>query len=94
MSEALLAVVQRLEQKAKEYGIPANSWDGYAVILRFIAGTLQRLPALNDLEACDIDAHFATELGHLAHLVIDLFPTDSFEELATFLIPVPSKENT
>jgi hypothetical protein len=87
MSGSFSEMIQRLEEKAQEESIPANSWDGYAVILRFVEGVLQRLPTTVDLETCNIDARFTAELGYLARLVVDLFPTDSFEELATFFVP-------
>ncbi len=87
MSEALAALRHRLKQKALASSItPANSWEGYALILRFAEGVLHRLPTLEELETCDIDATLTTELEELARLVVDLFPRDSFEELATFLV--------
>ena len=62
-------------------------------MLRFVEAVLQRLPTPHDLETGSIDARFTTELEHLAQMVVDLFPTDSFEELATFLAPASKKES-
>lgn len=92
MSDVLRAIIQRLEQKAQEHGTLRNSWEGYAVLLCFVEAVLQRLPTPHELEAGSIDVPFTTELEHLAQLVVDLFPTDSFEELATFLTPASKKE--
>lgn len=92
MMEALRATIQRLEQKAQEHETLRNSWEGYAIMLRFVEAVLQRLPTPHDLEAGSIDARFTIELEHLAQMVVDLFPTDSFEELATFLAPMNAKE--
>ena len=87
MIETIRVLRHRLEQQAQECSISANSWDGSASLLRFVEGVLQRLPSLDALETGDIDAYLTTELEELANLVIALFPTEGFEELATFLRP-------
>src|SRR5579885_1331077 len=63
-----------------------HSWEGYGIVLRFVTDVLAGVPTLEALESCsDIDPLFGTTLQRLAQLVADLFPTDPFEELATFL---------
>ncbi len=77
---------QHLEQMAHACGMPHNSWEGYGIVLRFVTDVLAGVPTLEALESCsDIDLLFGTTLQRLAQLVADLFPTDPFEELATFL---------
>lgn len=75
----LLAFADRKSQ-------PGNSWSGYATFLRYLDQAQRRLPALEELEHCDIDAVLTTELELLAVMLADIFLTEGFEELYSYLL--------
>ena len=88
MSDISPEFLQLLEQKARERAIPKNSWEGYAILLRYWNNAFQRIPTLANLDATDdvgIDRLFVREISHLAVLVNELFSEEGFEELATYL---------
>jgi hypothetical protein len=81
-------VLQTLELKLKEYAIPRNSWDGYAALLQYVDGALQRIPTQGELEATDaeeIDRLFTVEMMYLAATVGEIFEGEGLEELANYL---------
>lgn len=75
----ILAFMERRAQ-------PGNSWSGYAMFLRYLERVQRRLPTLEELERCDIDTVLTTELEHLAVMLADIFPTEGYEELYSYLL--------
>lgn len=81
-------LIQAAEQKARACAIPRNSWDGYAIMLRYLSKTLERLPTCQELAATDaesIDRLFITEITYLAAMISEIFEGEGFEELASYL---------
>lgn len=88
MSDAILELLLHLEQKARACAYPENSWEGYALLLRYWQSLAQRMPDLSELCQYDesmLDHIFGTELEHLANLVSEIFPAGGFEELSMYL---------
>lgn len=81
-------LIQMVEQKAQACAIPRNSWDGYAILLRYLSGALERLPTHQELAATDnenVDRLFVTEITYLAATISEIFEGEGFEELASYL---------
>lgn len=88
MSDTILELLPYLEQKAGACTYPENSWEGYALLLRYWQGLAQRIPGLSELCRYDesmLDRIFGTEMEHPASLVSEIFPAGGFEELSMYL---------
>lgn len=87
------ALLEKLAQKSAMDGSSGNSWDCYAVILRYIDEALQRVPLPEALDACnsdDIDLILGSELEYLASAVVEIFPVRGPDELFYYL-KIPEK---
>lgn len=73
----------RLVEQKSQLG---NSWSGYAIFLRYLDQAQRRVLSLEDLDGCDIDAVLTTELERLAVMLAEIFPTEGYEELYSYLL--------
>jgi hypothetical protein len=81
-------LIQTAEQKSQACSIPRNSWDGYAILLRYLSRAVERLPTCQELAATDaesIDRLFVTEITYLAAMISKIFEGEGIEELASYL---------
>lgn len=79
MRELLALVAQRSR--------PGNSWEAYAIFLLYLERAQRRLPSRAELADCDdIEAILAIELEHIAVMLDDIFPTEGYEELYSYLL--------